>query len=269
MKRKVTIAAITIVSVYLVLCAAIYLFQDTLLFPGAARGSGQPDAVANVEITTLSTADGIEYRVAIGKPSGTPKGVLLHFVGNGEDLRSGVYHAAEFAAYGMKTLVTEYPGYGESGGSPSFTSIMAAADSSGAEAQRWAAKLKVPLFIIGQSLGSFSAVHLVAKGLGDRLLLVSPPTTIAATGQHHYPWLPVGLLLRHPFDNLKNAPSVLIPTLVIHGDADRIVPVEMGKKVAAAITGSKLHIASGSGHNNLGLGWNGPLGSMIRDHFFR
>jgi peroxiredoxin len=40
-----------------------------------------------------------------------------------------------------------------------------------------------------------------------------------------------------------------VPTLVVHGDADRIVPIDIsGKKAAAAIEGSRLEIIAGAPH---------------------
>jgi len=43
--------------------------------------------------------------------------------------------------------------------------------------------------------------------------------------------------------------SIAIPTLVIHGDADPLIPVEGGKDTAASIPGAKLMIIEGMGHN--------------------
>jgi pimeloyl-ACP methyl ester carboxylesterase len=43
--------------------------------------------------------------------------------------------------------------------------------------------------------------------------------------------------------------SITIPTLVIHGDADPLVPVECGIDTADAIPGAKLMIIEGMGHN--------------------
>ncbi len=47
-------------------------------------------------------------------------------------------------------------------------------------------------------------------------------------------------------DKLK---SVKIPTLVIHGDTDPLVPIEGGKDTAASIPGAKLLIIEGMGHD--------------------
>jgi pimeloyl-ACP methyl ester carboxylesterase len=43
--------------------------------------------------------------------------------------------------------------------------------------------------------------------------------------------------------------SLSIPTLVIHGSDDPLVPVECGKNTAAATPGAKLMIIDGMGHD--------------------
>ncbi len=43
--------------------------------------------------------------------------------------------------------------------------------------------------------------------------------------------------------------SLRVPTLVVHGDADRLVPLEMGRATAAAIPGARLEIVPGMGHD--------------------
>jgi pimeloyl-ACP methyl ester carboxylesterase len=43
--------------------------------------------------------------------------------------------------------------------------------------------------------------------------------------------------------------SLKVPTLVVHGDADRLVPLEAGQATAAAIPGASLEIVEGMGHD--------------------
>jgi pimeloyl-ACP methyl ester carboxylesterase len=43
--------------------------------------------------------------------------------------------------------------------------------------------------------------------------------------------------------------SLRVPSLVVHGDADRLVPLENGRATAAAIPGSRLEIVEGMGHD--------------------
>ena len=43
--------------------------------------------------------------------------------------------------------------------------------------------------------------------------------------------------------------SLTVPSLVVHGDADRLVPLDFGRATAAAIAGARLEIVEGMGHD--------------------
>ena len=116
----------------------------------------------------------------------------------------------------------------------------------------------MPLIVVGSSLGTFCAVHVAAAGIGDRLLLRSPPTTLAAAAQKAYWWLPVGLLLRHRFDSLALAASVRCPVLVVHGERDDIVAPVLGRELADALRGRYI-LVPGCGHNDIDVSPDGPV----------
>lgn len=43
-------------------------------------------------------------------------------------------------------------------------------------------------------------------------------------------------------------PAIRVPTLVMHGGDDRLVPVSCAREVAARVPGAQIHIFEGSGH---------------------
>jgi pimeloyl-ACP methyl ester carboxylesterase len=49
-------------------------------------------------------------------------------------------------------------------------------------------------------------------------------------------------------DRTEELKSISVPTLVIHGEADPLLPIECGLATAAAIPGSRLKIIQGMGH---------------------
>ena len=49
--------------------------------------------------------------------------------------------------------------------------------------------------------------------------------------KNFYPYIPVGLLLKDKYKNDKKILDINIPLLVMHGEADQIVPFWMGKKI--------------------------------------
>lgn len=265
MKRRMLLWLGLPFTLYAMLVFAVFLLQDRLIFVGAGDRGEELPALRGVRVASLVRSGGERFRVAIGAPESAPRGVLLFFLGNGEDLRSGAFAAREFAEYGIEVWVVEYPGYGDSDGKPSYDSLLEAAAVAAGGAAARATELAVPFIAGGRSLGSFCAVHVAAERPVHRLLLCSPPTTLADAGQAHYPFLPVRLLLRHSFDSLALAPRVRCPALVIHGNVDRIVPMALGRRLADALGGGVQFIAAeGYGHNNLPLLRGGPFGARLR-----
>jgi uncharacterized protein len=81
------------------------------------------------------------------------------------------------------------------------------------------------------------------------VVLDAPYTSIADLAAAMYRWLPARVLLRHHFDSLSRLPAVRAPLLVIHGEADDLIPPEHGRRVAAAAGGPvELVLLPGVGH---------------------
>lgn len=53
------------------------------------------------------------------------------------------------------------------------------------------------------------------------------------------------------FDTLTKAATILVPTLIIHGDSDEIVPFFMGERLSRAIRGARLVRVKGGHHGDL------------------
>jgi len=103
----------------------------------------------------------------------------------------------------------------------------------------------------GASLGSGVAAEMVRRGRGSQLVLVTPYTSIPDLVTDVVPALPARLFLADHFDTLSKSGEILVPTTIIHGDADEIVPFWMGEKIARAIRGARLLRVSGGHHGDL------------------
>jgi pimeloyl-ACP methyl ester carboxylesterase len=251
---------------WLGLCALLWATQDALVFPGAGRGDRGLPLTSPQATPGWITTEGRRTRLAtVAWPA--PRAVLLYFGGNGEDLYAATGNAAALAAHGCEAIAVEYPGFGASEGKPSVATLLATARTAAAHARARATALGVPLFVVGSSLGSFCAVEVAAAVGVDRLLLRAPPTTLAAVAATSFRWLPVGLLLAHRFDNLAQAARVRCPVLVVHGDADGIVPDRFGKELAAALPDATFVPVPGGGHNDIDLSPAGPVGGALRTFF--
>ena len=176
----------------------------------------------------------------------------MHFHGNGEDISDLGWLASRLRATGLGFYAVEYPGYGLARASSSNeTALYAAAERALRHLHGPLGVSKERTVLQGQSLGSGVAVEMARRGYAGRLVLISPYTSMVEMAGLVAPFLPTRLLVRDRFDNLKKVPELEIPALVVHGSEDEVIPVEMGRRIAEALTGSRLLIVPGAHHNDL------------------
>ena len=87
------------------------------------------------------------------------------------------------------------------------------------------------IIIYGESLGTGVSVEVAQNKNFAGIILESPFTSMVDAGKHYYFYLPVSLLLKDRYETIKKLKNIKIPILVMHGENDKIVPFQMGKKV--------------------------------------
>lgn len=192
------------------------------------------------------------------KPPTDKSPVLVYFHGNGDWLSNGpAYLGSYFASRGLGFYGIEYPGYGfATPGSPSEGSVNEAAAQMVDHLTGVLGVQKSRVVLFGHSLGAAVAMELAARGYGDRLVLIAPFTSIIDMASCVlFPFLKGVSFLLSPFvadkyDNLAKARSLDIPTLVMHGQNDEVVPFWMGEKVGQTIPNSSFRPIAGMSHND-------------------
>jgi pimeloyl-ACP methyl ester carboxylesterase len=140
----------------------------------------------------------------------------------------------------------EYPGFADRPGSPSQTTLLAAADEALDTLPR-----DLPLVLVAESLGTGVACYLAGTH-PDRIagvILLTPFNNLGATAGYHYPWLPVKTILLDRFPSDEWLPRYGGPVGVVLGLEDRVVPAELGRRLYAGYGGPKrLWEIPGAGH---------------------
>ena len=241
---------IAVVLVYGAAMAVMFLAQRSFLyFPDAKRTSPQSVGLVSVQERVLDTADGEKVIAWYGsaKP-GQP--TLLYFHGNGGSLEFRAERIRKYLALGRGVYMMSYRGYSGSTGSPSETANLADAALAYDDLRRLGVAAS-DIIVYGESLGTGVAVAIAGEKPCAGLILDSPYTSIVERAGQLYPWLPVGLLLKDRYDSLSRIGKVSVPLLIVHGDQDDVIPVEMGRRLfAAAHQPKELAIIKGAGHNN-------------------
>lgn len=250
------IATALFVAVIGTVLALFWTMQRRLMyFPTAHVPTPDEIGLTPVEPVTFETSDGLELRgwfLAVSGPS--PRLSVLMFNGNAGNRADRSPLAAALHRHGLQVLLADYRGYGGNPGTSSEKGF--AADARAARAYL-AGRSDVDasrLVYFGESLGAAVAVSLAAEHPPAALILRSPFTSMADVGQHHYPFLPVRLLLRDTFPSLDRIRMVRSPLLVIAGEQDRIVPIHQSRRLYAAAAGPKaLVVVPEAGHNDYAL----------------
>ena len=127
-------------------------------------------------------------------------------------------------------LIIAWRGFSGNNGKPTEQGLY----DDGKSAIDWLAKKGVrekDIILYGESLGTGVATHLAQNKNFAGIILETPFTSMIDAAKKFYPYIPVNLLLKDKFENKKNIKNINSPILVMHGEADQIVPFSMGKKI--------------------------------------
>ncbi len=230
-------------------------FAESLLFFPGGGDPGPAPTLAGVpgQDVELATGDGVRVHAWWFEACpGAPAVLFLH--GNAGTIGDRRFQAEGMLREGVSVLLLSYRGYGRSEGSPSEEGVARDADA----ALAWvAAEAGGPgrVVIHGRSLGGAVAAPLAVRhpDVGG-VILESTFTDLVEMARTVYPFLPRVLLrrLRGHYDSLGAVRHLRPPVLVIHGDRDELIPVTMGRELAATVPGGATYWeVPGAGHNDL------------------
>jgi fermentation-respiration switch protein FrsA (DUF1100 family) len=171
--------------------------------------------------------------------------------GNGGNRSLRAPLAAALARLGLHVLLFDYRGYGANPGAPSEAGLAADARAAAAYLASRPEVDPARLVYFGESLGAAVALRLAVERPPAALVLRSPFASLAEVGRHHYPVLPVSLLLRDRYQAAELAGRLTAPLLVVAGGRDRIVPAAHSRRLfAAAPEPKRLVVLHGVDHND-------------------
>lgn len=268
--RTVLVVAGIVLSCGAGLLVLLFLGQDRFIFIPSSRLEGTPaDAGLAFEEVALTSEDGVALHGWF-VPAGRGSRVVLMLHGNAGNISHRLDKVTALSRAGFAVLLVDYRGYGRSAGRPSEEGLVRDA---AAAWRHLTGKLGVPpkrVVLYGESLGCAPALRLASalerSGAPPAALVLEAPFTSAAEmSRRVIPWLPVAWLVRFRFNNVAEAAQVTIPSLVMLGEEDEVVPASMGRRVHAALRSSTkvMHVEPGAGHNDLWLGRSARLADLI------
>ena len=197
---------------------------------------------------------------------------ILFFHGNGEIASDYESIGSAYNQIGVNLFVADYRGYGRSGGRPTLTTMIEDAHPifEGFKRVLKEKGFSGNLFIMGRSLGSTSAVELAHhyQSQLSGLIIESGFANIFDLFTYlGFPLEALGIAVPETPSSLVLIRKICLPTLVMHGEYDQIVPVEEGKALYDGIGAKdkRLLIIPGVDHNTIFLGGTEQYLQALKD----
>ena len=182
---------------------------------------------------------------------------ILYFHGNGEVVSDHDYIAPMYNRLGINLFVADYRGYGASQGQPTLSNTVSDASiifkAFGDILHR--ENYGRDIFVMGRSLGSISAIEIAYRYQEEikGLIIESGFAALINLLLHlGFPAAPLGI--KDPeFPNLARIRTITVPTLIIHGEYDQLIPATEGKALFhnSAARDKRLLTIPGANHNDI------------------
>ena len=222
------------VAAYLLVSVALWRVQGRLVFPAPTTPLREPAGEAardGYQLEALDTGDGLRLAFWAAPPAGgRPSMLVLH--GNGAAAPSIAPILAPLRQAGYGVVLAEYRGYSGNPGTPSEAGLALDAQAYAGWAEAQGGGLPV---VVGESLGTGVAVRLASERRVRGLVLDSPFTSLADVVRSGPFWWAPTILLSSRFDSLSRIGRVTAPVLLVHGEADGVVPVRLSRRLVPAV----------------------------------
>jgi uncharacterized protein len=214
---------------------------------------------------TIPTEDGERlHGWWIPARSAPARGHVLFFHGNAGNISHRLEHALALTAAGLDVLLVDYRGYGRSTGKPSEPGLYRDARAGLAALRAGGGVDPARVVYMGESLGAAVALWLALEEPPAALVLQSAFTGLRDIARHHYG--PLATLAGDGYPSLERVRKLRAPVLIVHGDADEIVPLAHGHALhGAAPEPRRIDVVAGAGHNDLVDVMGASYGTVVAD----
>lgn len=251
------------------------ILDSQLVTRVAFHPRSEPFDYAPVGVPTLTPVDGAAIAGYLHECQTTDT-LLLFFHGNGETAADYDAIAPMYLDCGVSFWIVDYRGYGRSTGTPSFSCMLKDAEAIFADIPRIGAAIGrdfKQIIVMGRSLGSASAIHLASIYTSSLqgLILDSP----YADGLALIARLGGPKLHRQDFpglkDNIDKMCECNLPTLLVHGTKDYIIPITDAEALFEACPSQDKHLLKikDAGHNTLILVGFAEYCRAVKDYIMR
>jgi uncharacterized protein len=251
-KRKKAIRwAKGFVIIYCLVGIGAYHLQEKFLFHPVELSANTPFRFSHpfkeINITANSTS---KYNIVQFTTPRAPKGVILYFHGNQDNINHYAPVANNMTSHGYEVWMIDYPGYGKSTGELTEQVLYDQA----LQLYKMARVRFSPdsIIVYGRSLGTGVASELASVRDCKRLILETPYYSIPSVAATYLWMYPVDRMIRYKFPTNEYLTKVTAPVTIFHGTNDGVIPYDNAAKLKEVLkTGDEFVTINGGSHNDL------------------
>lgn len=223
---------LTFLLFYILIVAVLYCSQRILQYAPNVSYPGTPveNGLAEMQEIRSSTDDGQSLYAWFSAPREEDGKIFVIYHGNAGNLSDRAYKARKLLDMGYGVYMCEYRGYGGNAGHPTEEGLYKDART----AIIWLIKNGYDvnnLVLYGESIGSGVAVQMASEFETKYMVLEGGFSSAVDLAKNKYPWLPVSLLLKDRYDNLNKMKELQTSLIMLHGQNDKVVNIEYGRKL--------------------------------------
>jgi hypothetical protein len=231
-KKKMYILSIAglVIAIYLIITFVLYISQRSLLYHPSENNYQGDKLTVKIEKVKILTDDNIKLIAWYHKKDIKKYKTILFLHGNAGSLENRIHKINHFKDIDINFLLIAWRGFNGNAGKPSEDGLYNDARS----AIKWLINegaIIENIIIYGESLGTGVATEIAQNNNFAGIILESPFTSMIDAGKSKYPIFPIGMLLKDKYESYKKLKKIKSPILIMHGEADTIVPFWMGKKM--------------------------------------
>ncbi|MEO8769548.1 MAG: alpha/beta fold hydrolase [Ferruginibacter sp.] len=179
-----------------------------------------------------------------------PKGLVIYFHGNMENVEYYEHFAPAFTKKGYEVWMPDYPGYGKSTGERNEKKMYDEAF----QVQKLAMTKfhSDSIIIYGKSLGTGIAAYTASASKCKQLILETPYYSITNLFAHYAFVYPVSMMCEYKIPTWEFLEDVKAPVTIFHGTDDNIIPYSCAEKLKTSLKkGDQFITIPGARHNDV------------------
>jgi len=252
MIKRIINIIVVLLFIYIVVGVLLYFIQDRfLLHPKKLKKKYRfaitvPHQELNIPVNQEDTINIMKFLPASNKP----RGVVLYFHGNRENIEHYVKYTNRFTSRGYEVWMEDYPGFGKSTGDISEKKLYdQARQIRTLAASRFC---NDSVIIYGKSFGTGIAAYTARLQPAKILVLETPYYSIPSLFGHYAFMYPAEVMSNYSIPTYLFIQNLKTPIIIFHGTNDEVIPLSQASRLKEMLKPGDRFIEIENGrHNNL------------------